>query len=79
MAPTFGCLGAGADALIHAVDFFSLHPDVLKAFVIGIDAVLQELAECHGAGGGGHERSAHAHQGDSNQGLRHDSSLKVRT
>lgn len=48
--PTFGCLGAGADALIHAIDFLSLHADILKPFVVCIDAMLEQFAQSHRAG-----------------------------
>lgn len=48
---TLGRLGAGADALVGAVELLALHADVLQPPVVGGDAVLQQLTQCHGAAG----------------------------
>lgn len=42
---TFGRFGSGADAVVGAVDLLSLHHNVLQAFVISVEAVLQQLTE----------------------------------
>lgn len=54
-APTLGRLGAGAHALVHAVQLLALHADVLQPPVVRVDAVLQQLAQGHRAGGEGRE------------------------
>lgn len=46
---TLGRFGACADAIIGTVDLLPLHHDVLEAFVISVEAVLQQLAERHRA------------------------------
>lgn len=49
MRLTLGRLRARADALVGIVDLLSLHHDVLEAFVVRVEAVLQQLAERHRA------------------------------
>ncbi len=49
---TLGRFGACADALFRAVDLLSFHYNVLEAFVVCVEAVLQQLTESHRAAGG---------------------------
>lgn len=46
---TLGRFRACANAIVGTVDLLPLHHDVLEAFVVGVEAVLQQLAECHRA------------------------------
>lgn len=46
---TLGRFRACADAILGTVDLLPLHHDVLKAFVVGVEAVLQQFAERHHA------------------------------
>lgn len=46
---TLGRFGARADAVVGTVDLLPLHHDVLEAFVVGVEAVLQQLAQRHRA------------------------------
>ena len=45
-----GRLGAGAGALVQAVDLLPLHADVLQPLVIRVDAMLEQLTQRHRAG-----------------------------
>lgn len=56
MRLTLGRLGACADAVLGTVDLLPLHHDVLEAFVVGVEAVLQQLAERHRAAAPGKRR-----------------------
>lgn len=49
-SPTLGRLGAGAGALVQAVDLLPLHADVLQPLVIRVDAMLEQLTQRHRAG-----------------------------
>lgn len=40
---------ACADAVVRAIDLFSLHHDVLETFVVSVETVLQQLTESHRA------------------------------
>lgn len=51
MRLTLGRFGARADAILGAVDLLPLHHDVLEALVVGVEAVLQQLAERHRTAG----------------------------
>ena len=51
---TLGGFGARSDPLLQVDDLLPLHHDVLQPLVVGVEAVLQQLAERHRTAGEQH-------------------------
>ena len=62
-ALTLGGFGACPDALLEVDNLLPLHHDVLQALVVGVEAMLQQLAESHRTAGDKGHRGGENHVG----------------